>query len=144
MSFFKRSCKKCGVEYHKDGLTSHERKCEGIKICPQCGKEYTGRKKTCGYACANKYFRSGENHPNWKPESYRSTCFLYHEKKCVICGEEKILAVHHMNEDKKDNRPENLIPLCPTHHQYFHSRYRSEVEPQILKYLEEKFLGVAQ
>jgi hypothetical protein len=81
-------------------------------------------------------FRSGEQNPNWKDTRYRTTCFAYHKKQCVVCGEDKIVSVHHMNEDRTDNSPENLIPLCPTHHQYFHSRYRNEVEHKIVKYLE--------
>jgi hypothetical protein len=66
---------------------------------------------------------------------YRQLCFRYHKKACVVCGEDKIVAVHHLNEDHSDNRPENLIPLCPTHHQYVHSRYKKLVQPIIVEYL---------
>jgi len=61
----------------------------------------------------------------------------YHEKKCIICGEKKIVESHHFDCDKNNNDPANLIPLCPTHHQYFHSQYRDLVEKQIITYLEE-------
>ena len=84
------------------------------KECPVCGKIFetkkTDREKTtCSYSCSNSYFRSGENNPNWKDDSYRTTCFLYHEKKCVVCGEDKIIDVHHYDENKKNNNKENLI-----------------------------------
>ena len=59
-----------------------------------------------------------------------------------MCEESKIVAAHHVNENKKDNRPENLVPLCPTHHQYVHSRYKDEVQPIIDAYLK-KYLRVA-
>ena len=52
-----------------------------------------------------------------------------------MCGENKIVAVHHMNENRKDNRVVNLVPLCPTHHQYIHSKYKNEVLPIVQKYL---------
>ena len=131
----KKSCPKCFKEIGNNVFDRHVFKCEGIKTCPVCSKQFNGNGKTCSYSCSNTFFRSGENNPNWKEEQYRSTCFLHHEKKCVICGENKIVTVHHMNENRNDNRPENLVPLCPTHHQYFHSRYRKEVESKILDYL---------
>ena len=71
------------------------------KTCPVCGKTFQERKghpkerTTCSRACSNTFFRSGKNNPNWKDSKYRSTCFAYHEKKCIICEEEKIVAVHH-------------------------------------------------
>lgn len=50
-----------------------------------------------------------------------------------------------MNENHKDNRPENLVPLYPTHHQYVHSRYKDEVLPAINQYLQEYMkAGIAQ
>ena len=110
------------------------------KECPVCETKFTTKKghskeqSTCSYACSNTFFRSGVDNPNWKDDSYRSTCFLYHEKKCVICGEDKILDVHHFDENKKNNSPENLIPLCPTHHMYWHSRYKGEVYDKVVEY----------
>jgi len=112
------------------------------KICPVCRKEYETKvgskeeRQTCSYSCANKLFRTGPDNGNWKEESYRTTCFHYHGKKCIICEEEHIVEVHHFDEDKNNNTPDNLIPLCPTHHQYWHSRYRYMVEDKVLKYIE--------
>lgn len=119
------------------------------KICPVCGKEFETRnggkleKTTCSYSCSNTHFRSGENNPNWRDHSYRSTCFEHHEKKCIVCGEEKIVTVHHFDENRNNNSPENLIPLCPTHHQYIHSRYKNEIFDKVLEY-KNKFVSLAQ
>jgi hypothetical protein len=116
------------------------------KECPVCKsnfktkKGHVKEKETCSYSCSNTYFRSGINNPNWKTEAYRSTCFLYHEKKCVTCGEEKIIDVHHFDEDRGNNSPENLIPLCPTHHMYWHSRYKDEVYDKVVEY-RKKFIN---
>jgi hypothetical protein len=57
-----------------------------------------------------------------------------------VCGERKIVAVHHANGNHNDNRPENLIPICPTHHAYVHSRYAAEVLPIIEEYREQWLL----
>jgi ribosomal protein S27AE len=110
------------------------------KKCPVCGTEFESKvdhkheKTTCSYACANTYFRSGQFNPNWKDYTYRSTCFEKHKKECVICGENKIVAVHHFDENHNNNSIENLIPLCPTHHQYVHSKYKDEVMDKIVEY----------
>jgi hypothetical protein len=66
--------------------------------------------------------------------SYRTICFRHHKKECVVCGENKIVAVHHYDENHSNNDPANLIPLCPTHHQYVHSRYKELVMEKIDKW----------
>lgn len=58
-------------------------------------------------------------------------CFHYHKKECIICGENKIVSVHHYDENHKNNNPENLVPLSPTHHQYVRSKYKNEVIDKI-------------
>lgn len=99
--------------------------------CPVCGTEFTTNEKenktTCGYRCANTYFRSGKNNPNWKGTQYRTIMKEHHKMECVVCGEDKIVTCHHYDENHNNNEPSNLIPLCPTHHQYVHSRYKDEV-----------------
>lgn len=108
-----------------------------FKVCPVCTNKFKARKNkqvTCSRSCANTYFMTGDQHPNWKQSSYRTTCFMYHKKKCVVCEEDKIVEVHHLDEDKNNNHPSNLIPLCPTHHQYWHSKFKKEIEHLVLNY----------
>jgi hypothetical protein len=115
------------------------------KSCPVCNKTFTtnlGQKReqiVCSHSCSNTFFRSGVNNPNWKdPEDkkdYRSICFMYHKKECVICKENLIVAVHHLDENHNNNSPENLVPLCPTHHQYWHSKYKHLIESKVLDYI---------
>ena len=73
-----------------------------------------------------------------KPENYTrytTICWKEHKKECIVCGENKIVAVHHYNENHDDNRIENLVPLCPTHHQYMHSRYAEEIKHIVDNYV---------
>jgi hypothetical protein len=111
------------------------------KNCPVCDTEFTkprsSQTETCGYSCANTLFRSGKDNPNYKlgNKNYRNICFLHHDKACIICGESRIVEVHHYNEDHKDNRPENLVPLCSTHHKYYHSKYKYLVSDKIDSYV---------
>ena len=112
------------------------------KECQNCGKEFWQNKgersrSCCSYSCANSYFRSGVNNPNFKTngvKSYITLCFSYHPKKCIICGEENIVSVHHWDNNHSNNAIENLIPLCPTHHQYMHSRYKYLIQDAVDDY----------
>lgn len=127
---------------HFDSYKSR-RKYENVeKTCPICTNTFIVKQgdpkeaTTCSYACSNKHFRSGFNSPNLKiGNNYRTTCFLYHQKKCIICGEYKIVEVHHYDENHDNNEPLNLVPMCPTHHQYMHSRYKHEISEQVDKYV---------
>ena len=113
----------------------------GEKICPICKKTFKtimnhrDEKVTCSHSCANSFFRSGKNNPNWKDDRYQTTCWEFHKKECVICGENLIVTVHHHDENHNNNSPDNLVPLCPTHHQYVHSRYRHLIIDVIENYL---------
>lgn len=37
-----------------------------------------------------------------------------------MCGNTEHLEIHHIDSDRKNNTPENLIPLCKTHHRTTH------------------------
>lgn len=140
----KMMCKFCGVERRCAFIIRHEDSChlnpKNIFLCMICGKPVKknySNTKTCSYACSNTYFRSGLNHWNWKEDSYRTTCFMYHNKKCIICDEKNIVEVHHLDENSKNNDPRNLIPLCPTHHQYWHSRYKYIIQDKVEEYIKQ-------
>jgi len=116
------------------------------KKCPVCNKTFkpgTKEQVTCSYSCSNTYFRSGSNNGSYKAatKNYRTRCFEVHDKKCVVCGETKIVAVHHYDENHDNNEIDNLIPLCPTHHQYVHSQYKEDVQPIIDAWREEFLRG---
>lgn len=110
------------------------------KICPVCNKEfivpnYEQDKICCSYSCSNTYFRSGENNGMFfKATKYSTICFKYHPHKCCVCGEEKIVAVHHYDGNHNNNEISNLIPLCPTHHCYIHSRFKNEIQDKVDEY----------
>lgn len=147
----KLECKWCNDKIVKANILKHEKTCiknpevvaEKTKICPVCDENFIGESVTCSYSCSNTYFRHGksggaqyvEDDILIERKNYRRLCFRYHDKKCVVCGEENIVAVHHLNEDHNDNRPENLIPLCPTHHQYCHSKFKHLVDKIIKEYI---------
>lgn len=136
-------CQYCDTQISKTGIRRHETACylnpQNKKQCEVCGNPVKNYKKaiTCSHSCANTKFRTGPNHSNWKDSYYKTTCFFYHKKHCVICNEANIVEVHHLDHDNANNNPDNLVPLCPTHHQYWHSQFRYLVEDAILSYVQD-------
>lgn len=129
------------LDFNLEKLKSNYfKKHNNIKICPVCKKHFTQRKGEkqkicCCTACANTHFRSGLNNPGYKKKAnYRTKCFHYHKYECIICGEKNIVAVHHFDENHKNNDVTNLIPLCPTHHNYMHSKYKTLILDKVLAY----------
>lgn len=134
-------CKYCSITRTKANIVRHENSCYlnpiNKKLCPICSKpiKHYRHNTVCGHSCSNKHFRTGPNHGNWKESAYVSTCFHYHKKECVICKEHRVVEVHHLDENHNNNSPDNLIPLCPTHHKYWHSRHKHLIEQQVLQYI---------
>ena len=46
----------------------------------------------------------------------------YVDTKCLICGKEYGLNVHHKDENRNNNQPENLVTLCNSCHLRVHSK----------------------
>lgn len=111
---------------------------EITKTCPCCGKEFTKFRRdesvTCSHSCSNNFFAEKRMRPDYTL-SYRTICFRYHKKACVVCGEDKIVEVHHYDENHSNNEPSNLVPLCPNHHRYWHSRYKYLVKGVVDDYV---------
>jgi 5-methylcytosine-specific restriction endonuclease McrA len=56
-------------------------------------------------------------------ETYRKICFENKARKCHHCGYDEhpeVLHVHHIDRDRSNNTPDNLVPLCPTCHEVDH------------------------
>ena len=110
---------------------------EHKKNCERCGKEFifVGRVKTKKYEGAKFCSRScANNRQEWWNDNltnYRTIALKHHAEECIICGFNKIVAIHHIDENKQNNSPRNLVPLCPNHHEMVHSKWRSEIQPFI-------------
>lgn len=102
------------------------------KTCPACFKEFTLpysadhlKQVTCGYSCSNTYFRSGKDNPNYRGEegnNYRVLAFTHYSKQCALCGfsDERALEVHHIDNNRSNNKLENLKVLCSNCHKIEH------------------------
>lgn len=108
----------------KGGKCSLPRSVTETRTCPVCGESFIihpshkkeNKKVTCSKSCSNTYFQR-------LPKSlrYNVICFKHHEKVCVVCGEKRVVEVHHYDENHTNDIPTNLIPLCPTCHKCYHT-----------------------
>ncbi len=125
------------------------------KECPICNTEFTVQKGhpkekiTCSHACANSFFRSGKNNPNYIHGRgsalskiryynlpYRQICFEVWPYKCCVCPWDINIEVHHLDGDHKNDDQKNLVPLCANHHHMVESRYKKDIELEILQKVE--------
>ena len=136
----KRKCIYCSKEYSTRTINQHERACpinpENKKICKldSCDNIITSIEKRaifCSHKCANTFigikYRTLENHPLWKGGEFGHVN-LRKKECCKICRFDKVVEVHHLNENRNDNTLDNLITLCPNHHRMIHTKkYKKEV-----------------
>ncbi|MBV6425320.1 MAG: hypothetical protein NAOJABEB_03137 [Steroidobacteraceae bacterium] len=124
--------KTCGSDecYRKwQGLTSSARGRNKVAVqCAYCGKElwkYPSQVKErnfCNRLCLAAYFPKQKNlNGHWKGGKWRfvrEQVLLRDNHKCVICGFEFYVQVHHITPvaDGGTNDFSNLITLCPNHH----------------------------
>ena len=136
-------CPKCNQqkEYHAKGLCYNCYKKYAWQrkklICKRCKREIPIHAKGLCAGCYNFVFHL-KRIKGWSNTKYHNINMeLYKEKtkKCIVCGFDKIVELHHLDENKSNNSKENLIGLCPNHHKMLHDfRFRVEMR----KILEEK------
>ena len=115
-------CSECGRETYKTPKAFRVSK-SGKLFCD----------KTCQTLWRNKHFR-GEKHTNWVHgrASYRTVLKHTGEPmRCKRCGlsDKRVLAVHHIDRDRNNNKPSNLLWLCHNCHFLIH---HDKVEEQKL------------
>lgn len=121
-------------------------------VCAYCGNKKTVRsdsvreKNYCNSRCSQKArLKDPKNHPSWKGgrrvnhNGYIEVRLPYHHRargngyvfEHIVVAEEKIgrnlkknEQVHHINENKQDNRPENLVVLDSAEHSRHHAPLR--------------------
>ena len=136
-------CAYCSKDISVYGIRKHQRHCfmnpDNLRLCLVCSKpirNYRWGNETCGHGCSNIQFRSGEQNGNWKGGiAYRKRAKRIHGSTCVVCGEDRVVDIHHLDGNAKNNDIRNLVPLCPTHHRYAHSEYLELIEEKILSFV---------
>lgn len=138
-----------GVKYCSPECRKAARPAKRLAFCPQCGAEFepiSSRHEYCDRKCAdgahsrrmigagNSRYKDGTSYASW----FRRMRPLIAERDqhlCRVCMQpdkpypvtragktamRSSMVVHHINEDPRDNLPENLILLCKTCHAVHH------------------------
>ena len=133
-------CKSCNQEkeHHAKGLCySCYRKLfwkpkEGI--CKRCKRKMPLHAKGLCAGCYNFVFHLDKakinNYRKWHNldiEVYKRVT-----NKCILCGFDKVVELHHLDENKKNNSERNLVGLCPNHHKMLHDfKFRKEIRKML-------------
>mgnify|MGYP001570461672 CR=1 FL=1 len=131
-----------------------ECKIEGLKRlktepCHYCGKDVTRRKSQFRRGGAKLVFCNKSCSTNWRvrnPTAVKMTKYnkigkaLKAERygsACVICGFSRFVEYCHIIPSSKNGtiHPDNIIPLCPTHHTLMDKFLLNQEEETILKEL---------
>jgi cytochrome c1 len=56
-----------------------------------------------------------------RADEYRSKCLSEKEEKCVVCGEEEYIVIHHADGDRSNDGLQNLISVCHECHGKIHA-----------------------
>ena len=145
-------CSHCNEKFQLGTVKKHELGCmfnpTNYTECKECGCHIRKELKFCNSSCSAKYNNRvgktgykrmiNENngiHPNVNPDkepSYRKICFEKYEPKCIICGWDKSVDVHHIDNDHNNDNVKNLVPLCQNHHQLTRmNEYKDDINKQI-------------
>ena len=109
-------------------------------ICECCKSEFVVREREKQFPSKEEYFcsRSCANSVGGKAkaEKYGVTGYTviaerYYKRQCAVCGVEDILDVHHIDEDRENYHPSNLIFLCPNDHYRLHRNKDEKVKKVI-------------
>lgn len=114
------------------------------KECFVCGKSTYKTPKQISHSKSGKFFCSkscqtrwrntefvGSKHANWKhgEQSYKSVLTRHKIKKiCRLCAtkDERVMAVHHLDRNRKNNKVDNLVWLCHNCHHLVHHHKSDE------------------
>ena len=135
-------CPRCGKEPYKGRITKG--------VCFNCYRKYFWKQKliTCkrcgrkkpnqafGYCagCYNLTFHldntKAHNHKKYHNIEYKT--YKKITERCLVCGFDKVVELHHLDENHNNNSEKNMIGLCPNHHKMLHNfKFREEVLTQI-------------
>jgi hypothetical protein len=97
--------------------------------CEECNKLFYVKEREKIFPKKDQYFcsRSCANSQGGKAKvekcgliGDRSIAKKYYKFECAVCGENRVVDVHHIDENRDNNSPNNLIFLCPNHHALYH------------------------
>ncbi|MEK6858652.1 MAG: hypothetical protein AABX53_01930 [Nanoarchaeota archaeon] len=135
-------CKHCqeNTEIHAKGLCykcyrKHSWKPSKI-ICKRCKQEksYHGRGLCRGCYSSVFQIEAVKAYNRRKLHNIDNELYQKITTQCILCGFDKIVDLHHLDHNHKNNNSANLVGLCPNHHKMLHHRtFQQEIYEQLIK-----------
>lgn len=125
-SDYRHRCPNCGV-VHKEKFQCTYCGKDVYRTPSQIAKSQTGLfycSRECGNLHKNQLRKEAGEWDN--SLNYRLRAFEVYPHKCAVCSwdeDERILEVHHIDENREHNNIENLCILCPTCHRKITLQY---------------------
>tara|TARA_Y100000310_G_scaffold341930_1_gene442904 strand:+ start:9128 stop:9613 length:486 start_codon:yes stop_codon:yes gene_type:complete len=107
-----------------------------ILTCKRCKRKLAIHAKGLCAGCYNYTFHQDKNKAYQQRKKNKISIKTYQKttEKCVICGFDKVVDIHHLDANKKNNAESNLIGLCPNHHRMINNyKYKFEVFAELAK-----------
>lgn len=104
------------------------------RICTRCGRLMMHQAKGYCPGCYNFVFHLERTKAGQRKKLHNIDNETYKKitAKCLICGFDKVVDLHHLDNNHKNNSEDNMIGLCPNHHKMIHDfRYKEEIFNQI-------------
>lgn len=113
--------------------------CENIFIVEEREKQFpTKTEYYCSRNCANSVGGKAKRDKHGITQ-YATIAKKYYDEKCIVCGFNEIVDVHHIDKNRENNNPTNLVFLCPNHHYVLHRKNAEYVDKRIKEFILEKW-----
>jgi len=102
--------------------------------CKRCGLQKPNHARGFCASCYNFLFHLDKvkEYNQRKNNGLDMNTYKRIVQKCVICGFDKVVDLHHLDESKKNTSETNLIGLCPNHHRMLHDfRYKESITNEL-------------
>ncbi len=99
-------------------------------ICKRCQRERPHHARGYCSSCHNVVYHYDLIKAHNAKKSHNISLELYRKitEKCVLCGFDKVVDLHHKDGNHKNDQISNLVGLCPNHHKMFHTEpFREEI-----------------
>lgn len=98
--------------------------------CKRCERMRVHQAKGFCQGCYNSLFHIERARLHNVKRYHNIDAELYKKitSQCVICSFDKIVELHHVDLNHKNNSEDNLVGVCPNHHKMIHNRdFRREI-----------------
>ena len=132
-------CAKCGrIRPHRAKMMCHScYKTFGTpKVnCKICGELKNHKAKgMCGNCFLKRFhYDAVKEHKTRKYHNISLRLYRKVTKQCIICDFNRIVELHHIDDDHNNSSTDNLVGLCPNHHKMIHNWVFSKEIKQRLK-----------